>query len=337
MEKILSKLYNHQSLSVKESQFVFDMIIKDQLDSITLSSFLTALKMKGEHQNEIVGAAIALKNDALDFPLIHYPVTDIVGTGGDNANTFNISTTSAIVASSCNIKIAKHGNKNVSSMSGSTNLLESLGIKIDNKPEQAKLFLDKLGICFLHAPYYHKGIKYAAPVRKALRTRTIFNILGPLINPANPRFTLIGVYDQSLLKPISQSLVQLGVQNAAVIFGSGLDEFAVHDKTKVIEIYNNEMKYYELSPVDFGLTKYKSSELKGGNPNENAQITTNILNGEGSCAQNAVIAMTVSYVMKLNGQKNIKHNTEFVLEHLRLGKAAQKIHDIQELQKEITL
>ena len=198
---------------------------------------------------------------------------DIVGTGGDGLNTINVSTTSALVAAACGLKVAKHGNRSVSSKSGSSDLLDKMGIKLDMSPAQARRCLDELGICFLFAPQYHAGVRHAMPVRQALKTRTLFNVLGPLINPARPTYQLMGVYAPELVRPIAETLLALGLKTGMVVHGAGLDEIAIHGPTQVAQIRDGEIREFLLTPADFGLETYPVSAIQGGEPEENRAIT----------------------------------------------------------------
>ena len=256
MQAIINKLYEQQSLTREESQQLFDTIIKGEMDPILLGAVLTALKIKGETPDEIAGAASALLENANPFPRPDYDFADIVGTGGDGSNTINISTTAAFVAAACGVKVAKHGNRGVSSKSGSSDLLDSFGINLAMSAEDTRKAVDELGVAFLFAPQYHGGVRHAMPVRQAMKTRTIFNILGPLINPARPNIELMGVYDASLVRPIAETMAKMGLKRAAVVHGSGLDEVAIHGETQVAEIIDGEISEYTLTPEDFGVATY---------------------------------------------------------------------------------
>ncbi len=299
MDDVIHKLYEQDSLSQAESHRLFSAIIKGELDPILLSSVLTALKIKGESPEEIAGAALALTENASDFPSPSYDFADIVGTGGDGANTINISTAAAFVAASCGVKVAKHGNRGVSSKSGSSDLLAAFGINLAMSPEQSRAALDELGLCFLFAPNYHQGIRYAMPVRKLMKTRTLFNLLGPLINPARPTIELMGVYNAHLVPSIAQTLLGLKFKRAAVVHGSGLDEVAIHGETLVAEIKDGKIEKYVLTPADFGVKTYPLESIKGGDPVENKKIISAILQGKGSDAGTAAVAINVALLLKL--------------------------------------
>lgn len=296
---ILEQLYRGESLTLEQSKQVFSQIISGDVEPILLSSLLTALKIKGETPDEIAGAALALKAQALAFPSPDYPFLDSCGTGGDGSNSINISTASAFVSAACGVKVAKHGNRSVSSKSGSADLLEALGIKLDMSPAQSRQCLDDIGLCFLFAVQYHQGVRFAVPVRKALKTRTIFNVLGPIINPAAPKTQLMGVYDAALLEPIAQTLKLVGVKRALVVNGSGLDEIAVHGPTDVCELKDGVITSYQITPAEMGVDTFELSELEGGDANHNAVLITALLKGHGTPAHQAAVAVNVAATLLL--------------------------------------
>lgn len=326
---ILEKLYANQVLTLEESETVFTAVVRGEMDPIVLSSVLTALKIRGEQPDEIAGAAQALLAAATPFPAIDELHADCCGTGGDNMNTINISTTAAFVAAACGLKMTKHGNRSVSSQSGSSDLLEAFGINLTQTPEQAKACLDELGICFLFAPQYHAGIRHAMPVRQALKTRTIFNVLGPLLNPTRPQVQLMGVYDECLIRPIAETMDKLGVRRALVVHGSGLDEVALHGETKVAELNNGMITEYTLSPADFGVQRYDVAELRGGNAAENKVIIERLLSGHGSDAQKAAVAINVSALLVIAKlATDFKQGTELAMAAIDDGRALALIHQL---------
>lgn len=328
----LEGLYRGESLTNIESEQLFGEVLRGEMDPLVLSSLLTALKVKGESPSEIVGAAKALIAAAKPFPRPDYEFCDIVGTGGDGLHTINISTTAAIVGATCGIKVAKHGNRSVSSKTGSSDLLDKLGIKLDMSPETARHCLDEANICFLFAPQYHSGMRFAAPVRQALKTRTIFNVLGPLINPARPTYQLMGVYSELLLEPIAETLRELGLQKGMVVYGSGLDEIAIHGETQVAEIHGEHIRYHTLTPADFGLKYYTLEAIRGGDPDENRKITEKILAGKGTDAQQAAIAINLSPLLVMGGKADdLKQGAELAIETLRSGDALDKVTQLATL------
>jgi anthranilate phosphoribosyltransferase len=263
--------------------------------------------------------------DALPFPRPDYAFADIVGTGGDGTNSINISTASAFVAAACGVKVAKHGNRSVSSRSGSSDLLAAFGIRLDLPAEESRKALDELGVCFLFAPQYHTGFRHAMPVRQQLKTRTVFNVLGPLINPARPPLALIGVYSPELVLPIAQTLRVLGYQRAAVVHGGGMDEVAIHTTTHVAELNDGEIESYQLTPKSFGLDSYPLGSLLGGSPEENRDILARLLQGKGEPAHAAAVAANVALLLKLFGQEDLRQNAQQALEMIHSGQAYQRV------------
>ncbi|NCP64345.1 MAG: anthranilate phosphoribosyltransferase [Paraglaciecola sp.] len=300
--KVLEQLYRGEQLQQGEMSQVFSEVVSGKVGDIELSSLLTALKMKGEQPAEIAGAAQALIQHASAFERPDYAFADIVGTGGDGHDTINISSAAAIVAASCGLKVAKHGNRSVSSQSGSADLFKAFGLELLMSAETARRCLDESNLCFLFAPNYHAGIRYAMPVRTTLKTRTLFNLLGPLVNPARPSHIIIGVYDTALLQPFALTLQLLGYQHALVVHGSGLDEFALHGDTQVIEVQGKDLARYSLNPDDFGLPSFPLDAIKGGEPVHNKELIEQVLKGQGQAAHQAAVAMNAGALLKLCGQ-----------------------------------
>ncbi|CUX96622.1 anthranilate phosphoribosyltransferase [Candidatus Doolittlea endobia] len=319
MQAILEHLYQGGRISREQSQQLFGTIIQGQLAPERLAAALISMKVRGEHPEEIAGAASALLANAGPFPSPDYAFADIVGTGGDGSNSINISTTSAIVAAGCGARIAKHGNRGVSSRSGSSDLLASFNIRLDMSAESSRQALDELGVCFLFAPQYHSGLRHAMPVRQLLKTRTLFNLLGPLINPAKPPLTLIGVYSPELVQPIAETLRMLGYQRAAVVHGGGMDEVVLHAPTHVAELREGTIENYILNAVDFGLSAQPAEALQGGSPEENRDVLARLLQGRGEHTHEFAIAINVALLLKLFGQENLRDNTYRVLEEIRSG------------------
>ncbi|USD66320.1 anthranilate phosphoribosyltransferase [Vibrio sp. SCSIO 43136] len=330
MQDIINKLYDQESLSREESHTLFDAIIKGEMEPVLLAAVLTALKIKGETPSEIAGAASALLDNANPFPRPDYDFADIVGTGGDGSNTINISTTAAFVAAACGVKVAKHGNRGVSSKSGSSDLLDSFGINLAMSAEDTAKAVDDLGVAFLFAPQYHSGVRHAMPVRQTMKTRTIFNILGPLINPARPNIELMGVYAPELVRPIAQTMLEMGYKRAAVVHGSGLDEVAIHGETLVAEIKDGQITEYTLSPADFGVNTHPLEAIKGGEPAENRAIITDILTGKGTEAQVSAVAVNVGLLLKLFGNEDLKANTQKAIDAMNSGKAYELVKQLAE-------
>lgn len=320
VEGMLDKLFNQHTLSQTESHQLFDHIMQGKLLPEQIAGALIALKLRGETVDEISGAVTATLENAQPFPTPNYPFADIVGTGGDGQNTINISTASSIVAASMGFPIAKHGSRGVSSKSGASDVLSALGIHVAMSAETARKALDELGLCFLFAPHYHAGFKHAAPVRQALKTRTIFNLLGPLVNPARPKHQLLGVYAPELLTVYAETVAALGHQHTIVVHGSGLDEVAVHGETRIAEIQAGNIRYYTLNPSDFRVETHSLDALRGGKPSENAAHLTALLQGKGNTAHIDAVAVNVAMLMRLFGHADLKANVAQVKSILTSGK-----------------
>lgn len=289
IQEAIYQVINKQNLSLEQTKTVMEEIMEGRATNSQIGSFLTAMRMKGETIEEITACATVMREKCTK---IHpdMDVLDIVGTGGDEANTFNISTVSAFVVSAGGVPVAKHGNRSVSSKCGSADLLEALGINIALTAEQSAQILDKIGMCFMFAPTYHASMKYAAPVRKELSVRTIFNILGPLANPAGANMQLLGVYDENLVEPLARVLANLGVKRAMVVHGhDGLDEVTLCDTTTICEVNNGKLNSFFLSPEQLGLEKCLPQDLVGGDPQENAAIAMDILDGSKGPKRNVVV------------------------------------------------
>lgn len=309
LQAIIDKLYLGQSVSRDQANLLFSAIIQGEMSEATMAGMLVAMKMRGETIDEISGAADALRAAAKVFPIPNATtrsqgIVDIVGTGGDGHNTINISTTAAFVAAAAGAKVAKHGNRSVSSKSGSSDLLSQFGIDLTMPPETARDCLDELGLCFLFAPHYHGGVRHAVPVRQSLKTRTLFNLLGPLINPANPDYIVLGVYSRELVEPIANVLNTLGLKRAMVVHGSGLDEVAVHGDTLVCELKDKQISQYTLTPAALGVEQATLAELEGGTPAENAAITRAILQGQGSQAHRNAVAVNAGCALYISGNSD---------------------------------
>lgn len=315
-----------QSLSGQQMYKLFTDIVNGEMSDINLAALLSALKVKGETPEEIAGAANALADNAKQFPEVDYQTTDNCGTGGDGTNTINISTLCAIVSASMGIKMAKHGNRKVSSSTGSADVLSELGVPLEMTPERAKQCLDQTNLTFLMAPHYHKGIAHAMPVRQELRVRTIFNILGPLVNPVKTDINIIGVYDPALCRPIAEALKLLGKQRAWVVHGAGLDEIAVHDETTVVELMDGEISEFVVNPEEFGQVRYTIKDLVGGMPDVNAQIIRDVLSGAGKPAHNAAVIINTAPLLYLTGKSSsLLEAAQAVETQLKSGEAIKTL------------
>ncbi len=279
----IKKIVDKQDLTYDEAYAVITEIMSGETTPTQNAAFLAALSTKSnkaETIDEITGCASAMRAKAtkVEHP---FEVLEIVGTGGDGAQSFNISTTAAIILAAGGVKVAKHGNRAASSKCGTADCLEALGVNIDQTPEKCVSLLEKVNICFMFAQKYHTSMKYVGPIRKELGVRTVFNILGPLTNPAHPTYQLLGVYDESLVEPLAKVLTKLGVKRGLVVYGKDkLDEISLSAPTAVCEFGGGEYKTFTISPEDFGFATCKKSDLVGGAPEENAEITRRILSGE---------------------------------------------------------
>ena len=331
----LARVLNGEVLDLAATEQLFSHLIQGQLTDAQIAGMLIAMKIRGETPTEIAGAAKALRAAAKPFPRPDYPIADTCGTGGDGSNTINISTAAALVASSMGIAVAKHGNRSVSSRSGSADVLESMRIPLDGTPDEARAMLDTHKFCFLFAPHYHPGFKHAMPTRQELKTRTLFNLLGPLINPARPQVQLLGVYRPELCRPVAETLQLLGCERAMVVHGSGLDELALHGPTEVVEVNGADITQYKLNPADFGVQDAPVSELRGGDADLNARLLKAVFMGQGSPAQRDAIAMNVAALLQMSGQcESLIEGTQRALEHLNSGAVGDHL---LAMQKGITL
>ncbi len=282
IKEAIVKIVDKQDLTYDEAYSVMNEIMCGETSPTQNAAFLAALSTKStkaETIDEIAGCAAAMRDHALKVPH-DMDVLEIVGTGGDNAHSFNISTTSALVIAASGVKVAKHGNRAASSLCGTADCLEALGVNLDLSPEKCVELLKKIGICFFFAQKYHTSMKYVGPIRKELGIRTVFNILGPLTNPASPNMQLLGVYDASLVEPLARVLTSLGVKSGMVVYGTDkLDEISASAPTLVCEFRDGNYKTYTITPEQFGFTSCKKEDLVGGTPAENAAITLGILKG----------------------------------------------------------
>ena len=292
IKEAIIKIVDKQDLTYDEAYTVINEIMGGETSPTQNAAFLAALSTKStkaETTDEIAGCAAAMRSHALKVEH-DMDVMEIVGTGGDGANSFNISTTSALVAAAGGVKIAKHGNRAASSKCGTADCLEALGVNIDLSPEKCVELLEKVGICFFFAQKYHTSMKYVGSIRKELGIRTVFNILGPLTNPASPTRQLLGVYDKSLVEPLAKVLTNLGVKRGMVVYGlDKMDEISASSSSLICEFNQGEYRTYTITPEDYGIDTCKKEELVGGTPEENAAITISILKGEKGPKRNAVL------------------------------------------------
>lgn len=300
MRESIMKVTNKENLSYDEAYAVMNEIMSGETSQIQTAAFLAALSIKGETNEEIAGCAAGMRDHATP---VHptMPVLEIVGTGGDRSNSFNISSTSALVVAAAGQPVSKHGNRAASSQCGAADVLEALGVNLDQSPEKAVKLLEEVGICFFFAQKYHSSMKYVGPVRKELGIRTIFNLLGPLTNPASPAYQVLGVYSEDLLEPMAEVLAQLGVTDGLVVFGQDvLDEISLSAPTSICEFHGNERRTYTIAPEDFGFPRCIKSELVGGTPAENAAITRAILNGTEQGAKRRAVLLNAGAALYIS-------------------------------------
>lgn len=335
MKEYLQKLIEGKDLTREEMYNAILAIMKNEVEKEMTGAFLTALSIKGEKPEEIVGAVRAML-DVAELIDPGYDVLDIVGTGGDRSFSFNISSLSAIVAASCGVKVAKHGNRSVSSKCGSGDFFESFGVKFDFPSHCAKEVLDRCGIVFLFAPVYHKAMRFVGPIRKNLGIKTIYNIMGPLINPMMANYMVLGVYKKELVRPIAEVLQKRGLKRAMVVYGlDGVDEISISANTYVAEFEGNgEIKEYELDPEDYGFFKAKREDIVGGEPEINKQIAIDILNGEKGPKRNVVV-LNAACAVHIYKNITIEEAIKEVMDSIDSGKALAKLNELVEVSNDI--
>lgn len=332
IEKAIVKIVDKQDLTYDEAYEVISEIMSGKTTATQNAAFLAALSTKStkaETIDEIAGCAAAMRDAALKFENDD-DLLEIVGTGGDNAHSFNISTTSAMVIAASGIKVAKHGNRAASSLSGTADCLEALGVNIDQPPEKCREMLDEAGFCFFFAQKYHTSMKYVGQIRRELGIRTVFNILGPLTNPASPKRILLGVYDRSLVEPLAQVLMSLGVKRGMVVFGTDkLDEISVAAPTHVCEFKDGWFKSYDITPQQFGLTGGTHEDIKGGTPAENAETTRQILKGEERGVKREAVLLNAGAALYV-GEKaeSLEDGIRLAAELIDSGKAYETLEKV---------
>lgn len=326
MSSYLDSICQGQSLTKDETKAYFDALVGGEMDPVEIAALLIALKAKGEAPEEIAGAAESLRGSAAPFPRPDYPFADTCGTGGDMSQTINISTAVAIIAAEIGIPIAKHGNRSISSKCGSADVLEMSGVKIDADTAVARRCLDEVGICFLFAPKYHPGMRFAMPVRQKLKTRTVFNILGPLANPARPDVQILGVFDPALVEPVAGTLNMLGLKSALVVHGSGLDEIALHGPTTAALVKEGDIEALEITPEAAGVSRCVLADLKGGTPEENTATLKQLLGGKGKKAHAEAAAINAGALAWIFGKADdLKTGTQMALDTIGSGKCLDRL------------
>lgn len=325
IQEAIYQIINKQDLSQNQTKQVMEEIMEGRATNAQIGSFLTGMRMKGETIDEITACAKVMREKCVRIKPTK-DVLDIVGTGGDEAFTFNISTVSAFVVSAGGVPVAKHGNRSVSSKCGSADLLQALGVNLMLTAEQSAGILDEIGICFMFAPTYHTSMKYAAPVRKELSVRTIFNILGPLANPAGANMQLLGVYDENLVEPLARVLANLGVKRAMVVHGhDGLDEVTLCDTTTICEVNDGKLNSFFLSPGQLGFNRCLPEDLVGGSPEENARIALEILDGQKGPKRDVVVLNSAVCLYMSYNHVTLKECVKMAEELIDSGKAKAKL------------
>jgi len=332
IQEAISKLIEKKDLTLKEATAVMDEIMSGKATDAQIAGFLIALRLKGETIDEITACAKVMREKASRIkPKNHDQLIDVVGTGGDKSGTFNISTVAAFITAGAGIPVAKHGNKGVSSKCGSADVLTSLGVKIDLEPEKVEQCINEVGIGYMFAPKFHGAMKYAIGPRKELAVRTIFNILGPLTNPAEAPYELMGVFHQSLVEPLAEVLGKLGCKHALVVHGNGLDEITLEAPTKVAEYKEGHVTTYEIKPTDFNIKLAELKEIKGGTPEENAKITLEILKGKEKGPKRDIVLLNAGAAIYTAGKaKSIKEGIEIAKNSIDSGKALEKLNNLKD-------
>ena len=331
IKEAIIKLSKKQDLAYAEAEAVMDEIMSGQATPVQMSAYLTALALKGETIDEITASAAGMRAHCIKL-LHNLDVLEIVGTGGDGSNSFNISTTSSLVIAAGGVPVAKHGNRAASSKSGAADVLEALGVKITLTPERSAEILKKINICFLFAQNYHIAMKYVAPIRKELGIRTVFNILGPLSNPAGANMELMGVYDQSLVEPLAQVMANLGVNRGMVVYGQdSLDEISMCAPTSVCEIRDGKFTSYEITPEQFGYERCEKDALTGGTPAENAEITKAILKGEEKGPKRQAVCLNAGAALYIAGKAaSIEEGVKLAESLIDSGAVLKKLEEFVE-------
>lgn len=328
---VIERLLDRESLDRGAAKALFSQIVDGSLPELLMAAAFVALRIKGEAVEELVGAALALREAARPFPAPDYLFADSCGTGGDYSSSINVSTGAGLIAAACGLPVAKHGNRAFTSKCGSADVLEALGAKIDISPAHSRRVLDETGFCFLLAPLYHPGIAHAGPVRRTLKVRTIMNLLGPCLNPARPTVQLLGAADPVLLRPLAETLRALGVERALVVHGSGLDEVALHGPTRALLLADGAIEEREINPRQAGLEPLPINQIVGGSAEENAGHLVACLSGRGRQADTAVLALNAGALLMTAGKAaDLRQGVEMALAALGSGAAARLLAEFVE-------
>lgn len=333
----ISKVINNQDLSNPEMQSVMRTIMQGEATEAQIGGFLVGLRMKGETVTEITAAATVMRELAAKVDIDYPNLVDIVGTGGDESHTFNISTTAAFVIAAAGGKVAKHNNRSVSSKSGSADVLEAAGIKLDLAPGQVKECIEKIGIGFMFAPMHHSAMKHAIGPRKELATRTIFNLLGPLTNPADTPNELMGVFSKKLIKPMAQVLQQLGAKHVMAVHSEdGLDEISISAATNVAELKDDEITTYQITPEQFGIDRGNRAEIQVSNADESLILMKAVLDNQSGAARNIVLFNAGAAIYLAGQAEDFKGGIELADKAITDGSARQKLDDLIQLSNQFT-
>jgi anthranilate phosphoribosyltransferase len=319
-EYAVSRLLDGYDLSRDEAEELFAGIVSGRLSEPLMAAVFVALRVRGETAEELIGAATALRAAAKSFPSPDYLFADSCGTGGDFSGSINVSTAAGLVAAACGLPVVKHGNRSFTSKCGSADVLEALGARLDVSAAHSRRILDDSGFCFLLAPLYHPGIAHAGPVRRALKVRTIMNLLGPCLNPARPGVQLLGVADPRLLRPVAETLRALGVERALVVHGSGLDEIALHGFSQAVLVARGALEEFEITPEQAGLRRQPVERIAGGSPVENGRRLKRLLSGKGRDADEAVVALNAGALLMTAGKAgDLGTGVAMALDSIRSG------------------
>ncbi|MFL6736981.1 MAG: anthranilate phosphoribosyltransferase [Sphingomonas sp.] len=321
-ESAITRLLDGGDLTRDAARDLFGRIVEGSLGEPLMAAAFVALRVKGETAEELTGAALALRAAARPFPAPSYRFADSCGTGGDFSGSINVSTAAGLVAAASGLPVVKHGNRSFTSKCGSADVLEALGARLDLDPLESREILDRTGFCFLLAPLYHPGVAHAGPVRRALKVRTIMNLLGPCLNPAHPKVQLLGVADPTLLLPVAHTLHALGVEHALVVHGSGLDEVALHGFTRAVSLRAGVLEEIEIEPEQAGLKRIGVERIAGGTPVENAARLSALLSGAGDDADTSVVALNAGALLWTAGNAStLREGVRTALDALRSGRA----------------
>ncbi|BBB92709.1 MAG TPA: anthranilate phosphoribosyltransferase [Methylomusa anaerophila] len=330
LKEYLSEVISGSNLSREQAGQAMEIIMSGQASESQIGAFLTALRMKGETSAEVAGFATAMRNCAVKINCNSEPLLDTCGTGGDRSGTFNVSTTVAFVAAGAGLSVAKHGNRGVSSSCGSADVLSALGIKIDLPPQIVAQAINSIQIGFLFAPNFHQAMKYAAKPRKELGFRTVFNLLGPLTNPASANRQLIGVYERSLTLKVAEALAELGIKRAMVVYGlDGLDEISIGAPTQVSEVNNGQIRSYLIDPAQYGFFEGDKKDLQGGAPAENAEIILKILNGQPGPKRDVVLLNAAAAFVAADMADGIEEGIQIAARSIDSGAAREKLEALK--------